>query len=162
MASALATPPILAPSSIASCTARACLARARCPMTPSRSRKTAMLWAPVHPALRLRMSVALALTHPPPRPTLARPWRAPGRRTYGRRPAPGSFRPRRCASPEFHPACVATRPRPDSPSSASKPRVRLESRPRPDSPRSNPNPNEGGLGGRLLPHGPRARLHPEL
>ena len=24
-------------------------------------------------------------------------------------------------SPEFHPACVATRPRPDSPSSASKP-----------------------------------------
>ena len=99
MASALAMPPILAPSSIASCTVRACLARARRPMTPSRSRTTAMPWAPVHPAPQLRMSVALALTHRPPWPTFARPWRAPGRRMCGHRPASGSFRPRRCASP---------------------------------------------------------------
>ena len=99
MASALAMPPILAPSSIASCTGRACLARARRPMTPTRSRTTAIPWAPVHPAPRLRMSVALALTHRPPWPTFARPWRAPGRRMCGHRPASGSFRPRRCASP---------------------------------------------------------------
>ena len=99
MASALAMPPILAPSSIASCTVRACLARARRPMTPSRSRATALPWAPVHPAPQLRMSVALALTHRPPWPTFARPWRAPGRRMCGHRPASGSFRPRRCASP---------------------------------------------------------------
>ena len=87
MASALAMPPTLAPSPIASCTGRVCLARALSPMRPSRSRKTAMLWAS------------------------------------------GSFRPKRCGQPkpQFHPACVATRPRRDShPQLAPKPRIHLE------------------------------------
>ena len=143
MASALATPTILAPSPIASCTALACPARARRPMTPWPSRRSALHWAPVPPAQRPSLSVALALTHRQQSPTLARPCRAPGRRTHGRRPASGSFRPRRCASPQAPSppaACVAT------------PEARLPT----------PTPNEGGLGGRLLPHGPRARLRSEL
>ena len=98
MASALATRPILtpSPSSNASCTARACPARARRPMTPSWSRMSATLWAPAPLARRLSLSVARAPTYRRPRRARARPWGAPGRRTCGRRPASGSFRPRRC------------------------------------------------------------------
>ena len=98
MASALATRPILtpSPSSSASCTARACPARARRPMTPSCSRMSATPLAPAPLARRLSLRVARAPTLRPPRRARARPCRAPGRRTCGRRPASGSFRPRRC------------------------------------------------------------------
>ena len=58
MASALATRPILtpSPSSSASCTARACPARARRPMTPSCSRMSATPLAPAPLARRLSLS----------------------------------------------------------------------------------------------------------
>ena len=96
MASALATRPILAPSPSASCTARACPARARRPMTPSCSRMSATPLAPAPLARRRSLRVARAPTLRPPRRARAIPCRASGRRTCGRRPASGSFRPRRC------------------------------------------------------------------